>query len=154
MTLSFLKKFYSLVFIRPKSIHLNKKHNHASDDNTKNENIRKLKTLVWIDDKLNPMDPRMDWLAYSPVGREVKVIWVKNILEFKKWVQNNGLPCAICFDYDLGENNPSGFDCAKWLVNYCQNNQLALPLWASQSPNPEGKARINRFLRNFDTQSQ
>ena len=59
--------------------------------------------LLWLDDRINPMEQRMDWLAYSPIGRDVNVIWVKNYVDFKSWIQNNGLPGAICFDYDLGD---------------------------------------------------
>ena len=108
------------------------------------------KTLLWLDDKLNPDDSRMDWLAYSPVGREVEVIWIKNFYEFRNWIELNGLPDGICFDHDLGSRDYNGYDCAKWLVNYCRNKKLQLPLWASQSPNPEQKVRINRFLKKYD----
>ena len=92
----------------------------------------------------------MDWLSYSPIGREVKVVWVKNIIDFKTWIQKNGLPDAICFDYDLKDSS-TGFDCAKWLVEYCQFNKLLPPLWSSQSTNPDGKVRINRLLKNYIT---
>ncbi|WP_257710640.1 cyclic-phosphate processing receiver domain-containing protein [Gramella sp. MT6] len=106
-------------------------------------------TLLWLDDRINPLERRMDWLAYSPIGRNVNVVWVKNYVDFKNWIQNNGLPGAICFDYDLGEKTPTGYDCAKWLVDYCQKNHLPPPPWASQSTNPEGKANINRLLKNY-----
>ena len=106
-------------------------------------------TLLWLDDRINPLEIRMDWLAYSPIGRNVNVIWVKNYIDFKNWVENNGLPDAICFDDDLGEKNQNGYDCAKWLVDYCQKKQLSIPSWASQSTNPEGKIHINRILRNY-----
>ncbi|MDT0678653.1 cyclic-phosphate processing receiver domain-containing protein [Autumnicola musiva] len=108
-----------------------------------------MKTLLWLDDKLNPMDTRMDWLAFSPIGREVEVVWVKNMMEFRNWIQKNGLPDAICFDHDLGDSSPNGYDCAKWLIKYCQENQLSLPLWASQCTNPLQKANINKLLRSF-----
>ena len=90
----------------------------------------------------------MDWLSYSPVGRNVNVIWIKNYIDFKNWIKTNGLPGAICFDYDLGETK-NGFDCAKWLIDYCRNYHLHPPLWTSQSTDPEGKAKINRLLKNF-----
>jgi hypothetical protein len=91
----------------------------------------------------------MDWLAYSPVGRNVDVIWVKSLGEFKNWIKQNGLPEAICFDYDLGDTNPTGYDCAIWLIQYCQHNQLVLPSWASQCTNPLQKAYIKRLLKSF-----
>lgn len=108
-----------------------------------------MKKLIWLDDIRDPTDARMDWLAYSPIGKKVEVIWVKNLSEFKKWIIKNGLPDAICFDHDLGENQPSGHDCAKWLVDHCLDNELTLPLWACQSANPVGKVNINRLLSSF-----
>ena len=109
----------------------------------------RMKTLIWLDDIRDPADVRMDWLAYSPIGREAEVIWLKNYSQFKDWILKNGLPDAICFDHDLGEDTPSGYECAKWLVNYCLDNRVPSPLWSSQSANPVGKANINRLLRNF-----
>ena len=112
------------------------------------EKNKRLSTLLWLDDRINPLESRMDWLTYSPIGRKINVIWVRDFSDFKGWICANGLPDAICFDYDLGENSPTGYDCAKWLIDYCQKNRLSLPLWSSQSTNPEGKARMNRLLRN------
>ena len=123
----------------------------SSTTNIQDSNRRHAKTLLWLDDKLNPNDARMDWLAYSPVGREVEVIWIKNYHEFINWIELNGLPDGICFDHDLGSLDYNGYDCAIWLVNYCRNKKLQLPPWASQSTNPEQKMRINRFLKKFDS---
>ena len=108
-----------------------------------------MKTLIWLDDLRDPKDVRMDWLVYSPIGKELEVIWVKNMNEFVDWIQANGLPDGICFDHDLGENEPTGYDCAKWLVEYCLDNKVLPPLWACQSANPVGKVNINRLLRGF-----
>ncbi|WP_300436537.1 cyclic-phosphate processing receiver domain-containing protein [Christiangramia sp.] len=108
-----------------------------------------MKTLIWLDDIRDPEDIRMDWLAYSPIGKAVEVIWLKNYSQFKNWILENGLPDGICFDHDLGENTPSGYECAKWLVNFCLDNNVPPPVWSSQSANPVGKANINRLLRNF-----
>ena len=112
-------------------------------------NKKKLKTLIWLDDMRDPNDARMDWLAYSPIGREVELVWLRDYYQFRNWIIKNGLPDGICFDHDLGEDTPTGYDCAKWLVNYCLDNQVTLPVWSSQSANPVGKSNINRLLRNF-----
>lgn len=114
----------------------------------RNPKVHSQKTLLWLDDILDPNDKRFDWLAFSPVGREVKVIWVKSFLEFTNWIQQNGLPDAICFDSDLGKNSPSGYDCARWLIRYCDQKKLPLPLWASQSPHPQEKALIKKLLQD------
>ena len=96
-------------------------------------------------------------------------MWVKSYEEFTRWIQYNGLPQKICFDHDLGENvaielvasgvekskareikklAKSGYDCAKWLVDYCLDNSLQLPNWSIQSANPVGKENINSLLTN------
>jgi hypothetical protein len=104
--------------------------------------FKPLKKLVWLDDFRNPDDKTSYWLAYSLIGRKVEIIWVKNTAEFKGWIIANGLPDAICFDHDLGENEPTGYDGAKWLVDYCLDHRKDLPLWACQSANPVGRENI------------
>ena len=76
----------------------------------------------------------------------------------------------IAFDHDLGEDvarekiingmskrqariqkreTMSGFECAKWLVEYCINNRVELPRWTVQSANPVGRDNINGLLNNY-----
>lgn len=96
-----------------------------------------MKKLLWLDDIRDPMEG--DWQSYSPISHD-EVIWVKSYNEFIFWIKTNGLPDAICFDHDLGmdvaalarakgksknaarklkQEEKTGHDCAKWLVNYC-----------------------------------
>lgn len=105
-----------------------------------------MKTLLWIDDIRDPSEN--DWLIFSPIGRDVDVHWVKSYSEFTEWVMRNGLPNAICFDHDLGEEK-DGYDCAKWLVDYCIDNHKKLPDYAIQSANPVGKENIDKLLKNY-----
>lgn len=118
------------------------------------ENLR-MKKLLWLDDLRDPLDKNLDWLNYSPIGKEVEVFWLKNASEFKKWIADNGLPDAICFDHDLGEDTPSGYDCAKWLFDYCLDKKCLPPIWSCQSANPVGRENINKLLsgliRHFDS---
>lgn len=124
-------------------------YNRSSTIKSLSDSSKKLnlKTLIWLDDLINPLDKRMDWLAYSPIGREVNVVWIKNKDQFKNWILNNGLPDGICFDHDLGDPKNNGYDCARWLIAYCKQKKLPPPAWASQSTDPEEKAKIKRFLR-------
>lgn len=106
--------------------------------------------LIWLDDLRNPFEN--DWLKYSPINEPYEVIWLKSYNEFTYWILENDLPNAICFDHDLGidetgENN--GYDCAKWLVDYCLDNNKQLPLWNIQSANPVGKDNIDGVLRSY-----
>lgn len=127
-----------------------------------------MKTLLWLDDYRNPMEN--NWLVFSPIEQPYNVVWVKSYDEFVEWITKNGLPDAICFDHDLAdihykfkdlddyeklmlENDQdvekTGFDCAKWLVNYCIINSKPLPLYNIQSANPVGKENIDKLLKNF-----
>lgn len=107
-----------------------------------------MKKLLWLDDIRNPLEG--DWLTYSPISHD-EVIWVKSYNEFVFWIKTNGLPDAICFDHDLGMDveEKTGHDCAKWLVNYCMDNNKKLPLYNIQSANPVGKDNIDGLLKNF-----
>jgi hypothetical protein len=77
--------------------------------------------------------------------------------EFVKLIQKFGLPNFISFDHDLGlksvdanGDEKTGYDCAKWLVDYCLDNNLNLPKWQVHSANPVGRANISAYLNNFD----
>lgn len=43
----------------------------------------------------------------------------------------------------------TGYDCAKWLIEYCIDNDLKLPLYSSQSANPVGRENILCLLNNY-----
>ena len=45
----------------------------------------------------------MDWIAFSPIGRNVNIVWVKSYIEFINYIKKHGLPDAICFDHDLSD---------------------------------------------------
>ena len=73
---------------------------------------------------------------------------VYNYEEFVDYLERKGLPDFISFDHDLGEDL-SGYDCAKYLVEYCLEHQLPLPDYQVHSQNPVGKENIERLLENF-----
>ena len=106
----------------------------------------KQQVLVWLDDVRHPLEN--DWLVFSPLQDPYKVVWVKDYNEFVDYIINNGLPTGICFDHDLGEGK-SGFDCCKFLVEYCLDNELNLPKYNIQSANPVGKENIISLLTSF-----
>lgn len=138
-----------------------------------------MKTLLWLDDVRDPFVPTKgggSWLVFSPIDlMETDVVWVKTYHEFIEWITKNGLPDGICFDHDLGmvvalaarakgmskrksralkKEEKTGYDCAKWLVEYCLDNKLPLPLYNIQSSNTVGKANIDGlfkcFIKNVD----
>ena len=105
-----------------------------------------MQKLLWLDDYRNPLED--NWLVFCPIAEPFETIWVKTPEEFKQWIKLNGLPDAICFDHDLGETE-SGYDCAKWVVEYCMDNKLALPKYNIQSANPVGKENIDGLFKSF-----
>lgn len=47
------------------------------------------------------------------------------------------------------QKEKTGMDCAKWLVEYCLDNSMKLPLYNIQSANPVGKENIDSLLKQF-----
>ena len=74
---------------------------------------------------------------------------VRSFNEAVAYVLEHGLPEFISFDHDLGLVE-SGYDFAKWLVDYMIDNQtLVLPEWNVHSANPVGAQNINGLLESF-----
>lgn len=48
-------------------------------------------------------------------------------------------------DYDYGPEE-TGYECAKWLVNHCIENQSKFPEYAVHSMNPVGSKRIKDYI--------
>lgn len=131
-----------------------------------------MKKLIWLDDDRSPF--LNNWLRYSPIEEPYEVFWLKSYDEFVEYISKNGIPDAICFDHDLGNkidpdadlmfyngeissfsllsydnDEKTGYDCAKWLVEYCLDNNLMIPLYSIQSMNSVGKKNIDDLLKNF-----
>ena len=55
---------------------------------------------------------------------------------------------VISFDHDLGEEK-TGYDAAKFLIEFCMNNQKMPPLTFVHSANPVGRENIIGTINNF-----
>ncbi|TGN24345.1 cyclic-phosphate processing receiver domain-containing protein [Empedobacter tilapiae] len=86
----------------------------------------------------------VDDLRPTPNGY-LRVYYYK---EFVKYILNNGIPDFISFDHDLGIEE-TGYDCAKFLVEYCLDYHLTIPNFTVHSQNPVGKENIEKLLYNF-----
>ena len=114
-----------------------------------------MKKLLWLDDIRDPIENDGEWLVFSPISQPYSVTWVKSFENFVDYITRLGLPDAICFDHDLGGDEETsklektGYDCAKWLVEYCMDNDLDIPRYNIQSANPVGKENINSLLQSY-----
>ena len=132
----------------------------------------KTNRLLWLDDIRDPNETTwQNWLIENHVTpSDFKITWVKNADDFVNYITENGLPELVCFDHDLGRDvvdekvangmsrrqaqiqrreTVDGYDCAKWLVDYCVDNDEPLPTYLIQSANPVGVVNINTYLQNF-----
>lgn len=103
---------------------------------------------------LQPEDPKYKELAES---FHTNWIIIRSYDEFIQFVEdmhlNDGFPSLISFDHDLGEGK-SGYDCAKWLVNFCMDHNLQMPNYLIHSMNPVGTENIDSLLKNFNKEVQ
>ena len=81
------------------------------------------------------------------------------------------MPELISFDHDLADEHyntdamydsedaynklydsfreKTGYECAKWLIDYCLDNKKKLPTFMVHSMNPVGKKNITDLLNNY-----
>ena len=82
---------------------------------------------------------------------------VRSYDEAVEIIKKYGVPNFLSFDHDLGidtngELLKTGYDLAKWLVYYDQNNQYTFPMnfkYKVHSQNPIGKKNIIILLENY-----
>lgn len=90
---------------------------------------------------------------------------VRSYGQFAKWIEENGVPDLVAFDYDLAdveelkaelpfeewfsldENRAyTGLDCAKLLLGFCEKNGFEFPEYVIHSANPDGAEEIKKLL--------
>ncbi len=103
----------------------------------------------------------------NPIYLEEWII-AKNYDEFVSIINKNGMPEVISFDHDLADEHyingdldlldraefteKTGYDCAKWLIDYCIDNQKELPEIIVHSMNPVGTENILKLFANYQKQ--
>ncbi|UKB78904.1 cyclic-phosphate processing receiver domain-containing protein [Chryseobacterium sp. MEBOG07] len=120
--------------------------------------MEKTKRLLFLDDIRYPIE------AYHYTKQDIflRSGWhiVRNYEQFVNRILEKGLPEMISFDHDLADVHylkqdsqeyveKTGYDCAKWLIEYCMDNYLDLPQFYCHSMNPVGKENILSLLKNF-----
>ena len=123
-----------------------------------------MKKALYLDDQRTPTTTIP---GYEP--------WnvVRNYDEFVDWITKNGIPDLISFDHDLADEHitdyfnqvaldgcqiplydqykeKTGLDCAKFLVEWCQEKNLKLCTCSVHSHNPVGASNIQSILNGFN----
>lgn len=121
-------------------------------------------------------DIRMPKDVYEYIKNDIylSLNWdiVRNYNDFVQYITDTGLPDIISFDHDIADSHytpqhlwddydaskkwqeeqvhteKTGYDCAKWLVEYCLINDLDLPFCYVHSQNVVGRDNINSYIRN------
>ena len=92
---------------------------------------------------------------------------VRNYQEFVDLITLRGLPKFVCYDHDLGLSHyghglngddipydsyteKTGYDAAKWLVDYCMNKGIKHPPYVVHSMNPVGKRNIESYIESYN----
>lgn len=73
---------------------------------------------------------------------------IRSYTEFVKCVIIYDVPKLISFDHDLSEEK-TGYDCVKWLCNYCLKNNYSLPDIKYHTCNPVGRENMIKYVENF-----
>lgn len=122
---------------------------------------------LFLDDSRQPKDVK--WLKLPFVNWVV----VKTYKEFVNYVMKNGVPTTVTFDHDLANEHyaeytaahdermlsygrirydrfteKTGYDAAKWLVQYCVDKGTPLPLYYIHTMNPIGRMNIFSVLES------
>lgn len=134
---------------------------------------------LFLDDIRNPSDA-YSYTGFKPYVEEHWKI-VRSYDQFVSFITRNyelhdAMPSIIGFDHDLalehyapkehwddkydawaesqGFKEKTGMDCAKWLVEFCMDNNLKLPDYFVHSMNPAGAKNITSLLENYKKHEQ
>jgi hypothetical protein len=125
---------------------------------------------LFLDDIRNPEDCFSYVRAFgiSPDAYLGEWVVVRSFDEFRSHILNNGRPYLISFDHDLGREHyneamskkdgsydelydtfieKTGYDAAKWFVQYCNEMGFPVPTCVCHSMNPVGRQNINNLFK-------
>lgn len=102
------------------------------------------KSVYWVDDTRNPED----YFTPDELDYYYNVFWLKDFDMFKFYIEHLDMPDIVYLDHDLGEGK-NGYDCVKFLVEFCDENSLDLPVVKTQSANPVGVKNILSYVESY-----
>lgn len=76
---------------------------------------------------------------------------VRSYDEAVRYVQTHGWPSVVSLDHDLGDDVPTGYDFARWLVELDMDTNTMPKDWIYNihSANPVGAANIQGLLNGY-----
>jgi len=122
---------------------------------------------LFLDDDPKRIPNKLYWIQLP----DVEWVIVRNYNEFVGFIERNGLPKIVSFDHDLGDEHyqeyfrvqatkftegidysrfkeKTGYECAKWLANYCVDRNIPLPIYYVHTLNGPGGANIFSVLES------
>ena len=117
---------------------------------------------LFLDD--NRIPTHVTWVD---IPKDQHYSLVRNYQEFVDLITLRGLPKFVCYDHDLSDchyghglsgddipydsyNEKTGYDCAKWIVDYCMNKGIKHPTYVVHSMNPVGKLNIESYIESYN----
>lgn len=74
----------------------------------------------------------------------------RNVDQAINQIMSRGLPAFISFDHDLGENEETGYDFVKWLIEYHIYYDIKPTFrYHIHSQNPIGSENIRSYIENY-----
>lgn len=106
--------------------------------------------LLFVDDERSPED-----IFWMELPKHSSYIVCKTPDEFVDNVilaLGSTAEFVVSFDHDLqyfiGEREETGYDCLKFLVSFCQENNMKLPECTFHTQNPVGKENMLCYYQN------
>lgn len=133
--------------------------------------LRKIR--IWVKKLLAPFRRRkwlfLDDMRNPPVYLRGHFDVVRDFDEFTEHIESYGVPGLISFDHDLHPSHtmffyegnnwcgpceskkkdlylPTGYDCAVWLIEYCEGRGLVLDQVCVHSPNDVTARKISKLV--------
>lgn len=116
---------------------------------------------LFLDDERHPK--QVTWIKLPYANYQI----VRSYNQSVDYVESFGVPEFVTFDHDLadqhyaamldevnGKHNvdygpeKTGYECAKWLVDYCERKGCRFPDYMVHSMNPIGSKRIRDYVEN------
>lgn len=119
---------------------------------------------LYLDDIREPQDA----FYYTGDYKYLELDWivVRSYDKFVEYIDAYGLPELVSFDHDLADehynylktqddvnyssyNEKTGYECVKWLCDYCMDNNKTLPECLYHTKNLIGEINMRTYVGNF-----